>query len=72
MIIFSEHAKQQNERRKIPVEFIYQAIDDPDQELPSYKDRKLVQKSFGDKILEVVIVKENDTIIVITQYYLDR
>jgi hypothetical protein len=57
MIIFSKHAIEQNNKRKIPAEFIYQTVETPEKTINSIKGRKLLQKSFGDKILEVVIVE---------------
>ena len=45
-------------------------LENPDKVERSFRSRKLLQKKFGDKILEVVIKKENNRIIAVTAYYL--
>jgi len=47
-------------------------INSPDQATASHRQRNLYRKYFGDEILEVVTVTDNDTIVVITQYFLDE
>ena len=69
-IVFSDHSKEQNKIRKIPLPQIKETINNPDKKIVSFPDRYLYQKSFSDKILEVVIKIENNQFIVITQYYL--
>lgn len=71
-IILSDHAKSQRIERKIPKKYILQTIKNPTKKVKSFKDRELLQKSFGGKILEVVIVKEENAVTVITQYYLEE
>jgi len=71
-IKLSDHAKKQRIERKIPLEQVMQTIKNPKNKAKSFKDRGLLQKEFGDKILEVVTVKEKDTTIVVTQYYLEE
>lgn len=71
-IIFSDHAKQQRIERKIPLKDILQTVKNPVNRMNSYKDRELLQKEFGGKILEVIIVEEEDIMTVITQYYLEE
>lgn len=51
---------------------ILATINSPDQATASYRQRNLYRKHFGDEILEVVTVTESDTIVVITQYFLDE
>ena len=70
MIEFFDHAKERNLKRKIPKDRIIKTIEEPEEVLDSVKDRKLRRRKFGDKILEVVTITEDDKIIVITQYYL--
>lgn len=71
-IIFSDHAKKQRIERKIPLKNILQTIKNPKNKLKSFKDRRLFQREFGAKILEVVTVKEDQVTTVITQYYLEE
>lgn len=69
-IEFSEHAEDRIHKRKIPRARIRETIQNPDEALDSFRGRKLRRKRFGDKILEIVTVTEEDKIVVITQYYL--
>ena len=71
-IKLSDHAKNQRIERKIPLKDILEAVRKPQNKLGSYKNRKLLQREFGGKILEVVTVKEEDLTIVITEYYLEE
>ena len=71
-IIFSTHAIEQNKRRKIPKRYIIQTITLPDNMQASFRGRQLHQKQYDDKILEVVIIHEGDSIIVVTQYWLTK
>ena len=69
-IEFSDHAKDQNSIRKIPNSRIVETVKLPDRTIPSFRRRELRQKTYGNKTLEVVTVKEGNVIIVVTQYYL--
>lgn len=69
MIIFSDHAKGQNKKRKIPKQTILKTIKYPDSIYESYRGRKIRQRRIEDRILRVVTVTEGTKIIVITQYY---
>ena len=70
-IKLSDHAKSQRVERKIPLEQILKTIKKPKNKGESFKNRRLLQRSFGGKILEVVIVKEENITTVVTQYYLE-
>lgn len=67
---FSEHSKRQSIRRKIPKEWVLEAVENPEETRESFKSRELRRKRFGNKILEVVIVAEGEKIVVVTQYFL--
>lgn len=69
-IEFSDHSLKQNLDREIPSSRVRKTVDDPDEMLSSFRERKLYRKKFADKTLEVVIVEEPDKMIVITFYYL--
>lgn len=71
-IIFSDHAKKQKTERKIPKKYFLETIKSPQNRLKSFRDRELLQRSFSGKILEVVILVEEDITTVITQYWLER
>lgn len=69
-IIYSDHAKQQRIERKINQKAIIATIKNPDSQETSFRNRQLFRKRFGDKILEVVVTKENDNLIIVTEYFL--
>ncbi len=71
-IIFSDHAKQQLRRRKIPQKLVIETIKNFEGKGASFKERKLRQKTFGDKILEVVTKTEGSKVTVITGYYINK
>ena len=71
-IVFSEHAQERNSVRKIPQKYIIETVKSPEQIIPSFKARQLRRKTFDDKILEVVVVTEEQALIIITQYWLDE
>lgn len=70
MIVFSDHAIDQNKKRKIPESRILQTVTDPDDVEPSSRGRVMRKKQFGKKILEVITVTEGSRVTVITQYYI--
>lgn len=71
-IVFSDHAKFQIKKRSVSKKQIIETIKNPQEILPSFKNRRLRQRRFGDKILEVVTVTEGSRITVITTYYLKK
>jgi len=68
-IVYSEHAKEKIEERKISEKIIETAILRPDKILESRFERKIIHKIIGSKLLRVVVKEENDIFIVITAYY---
>ncbi len=70
-IEFSEHAKQQLKRRRISQQLVKEVIQSPEDKVPSFRERELLQKHIGGKLLEVVTKREGLKIIVITAYYLE-
>lgn len=71
-IVFSEHTKQQNKFRKIPIKYVRSTILDPEEKLSSYRNRQLLRKKFTNKTLEVVTFSEGSIITIITFYWLER
>lgn len=69
-IEFSEHAIEQIKARKIPKRIILETVKKPENKFKSFKMRRLRQRSFGSKMLEVVTVTEGPKITIITVYYL--
>lgn len=71
-IVFSDHAKFQFKKRRISQKRIFETIKNPQEAIVSFKNRRLRQRQFGDKILEVVTINEGSRITVITAYYLKK
>lgn len=71
-INFSDHANSQRIVRKIPKQYVLNTIKSPQKKLKSFKDRQLLQRQYSGKILEVVVIKEEDVLTVITQYWLEE
>ncbi len=70
---FSDHAiAQLSNRPRIKREMVLAAINSPDSASVSYRHRHLYRKRHGSETLEIVAVIEGDTIVVITQYFLDQ
>lgn len=71
-IEFSDHAKKQLKLRNISQRLAVETVSDPMAKVSTFKGRKLRQKAFGDKILQVITITEGSRITVITCYYLRR
>ncbi|MBI4066602.1 DUF4258 domain-containing protein [Candidatus Gottesmanbacteria bacterium] len=71
MIVFSDHALEQNKKRKIPESRILRTVTNPQEVEQSSRGRLVRRKSFGNKTLEVITVTEGSRVTVITQYYLE-
>lgn len=71
-IIFSKHAEKQLKERYISKKRTIEVVRNPDRMLESFKNRRLRQRKFGDKILEVVTVTEGSRINIVTTYYLKK
>ena len=70
-ITFSDHAKFQLKKRKIPEELVKKAVLKPQSIKSSFRGRKLRRLFVDDKLLEVVTKTEGSQITVITGYYLN-
>lgn len=69
-IVFSDHAEEQLKQRSIAKKITMETVGSPDVLVTSFKNRRLRQKRFGGKILEVVTITEGSRITVVTAYYL--
>ena len=70
---FSRHSLTQLLiRSRITKSMILNALQDPDKVLQSYRNRQLYRKQYGEEWLEIVITKEDNKLIVITQYFLEQ
>ncbi|HEX7633500.1 MAG TPA: DUF4258 domain-containing protein [Candidatus Saccharimonadales bacterium] len=72
-IEFSQHALDQLEiRTKITKSMVLDGLHAPDEVVDSYRDRHIFRKQYGTEWLEIVTVKEDNKLIIITQYILER
>lgn len=71
-IKFSGHAKFQLKKRHIPQKLIFSTVKNPDEILPSLKNRRLRRKLVSGKILQAVTITEGSRITVISGYYLRK
>ena len=69
-IKYSDHAKKQIRERKIPITRVNETVKNPEGKIIGSKNRKLRQRQFGSKILEVITITEGSRITIITAYYL--
>lgn len=72
-IEFSEHSLSQFKiRSRITKSMVLDALHNPDETSQSYRSRELFRKKYGQELLEIVAVKEDNKLIVITQYFLEQ
>ena len=71
-ILFSDHSRDRLLERNINKSDIIEVVNNPDEIVSSSRNRKLYRKRFLNKVLEVVITKEDKNIIIITAYYLEK
>lgn len=71
-IEFSDHVKEQLKKRQIPRNRVIETINNPEEIVPSFRNRRLRHKVFGDKLLRVITITEGSKITVVTSYYLRR
>lgn len=71
-VVFSDHAKFQIKKRLISQKRIIETVRNPQEIVPSFKNRRLRRKVFGGKILQVVTISEGSRITVVSGYYLKK
>ena len=69
-IILTQHAKTRLRQRDIPAASVRAVCKNPLLRKPSHPPTEIIQTVDGRGTLEVVHKKQNDTIVVITAYYL--
>ena len=70
---FSSHALDQLKVRSRISRFMVRAtLLKPDEIGETFRGRQLFRKTYGNETLEVVAVKEDNVITVITQYFLEQ
>ncbi len=68
-IEFSKHAEERIKSRKISKIRVIEVIKNPNNVIISFRFRQLLQRTYNDKILEVVTKVEGEKVTVITAYY---
>ena len=68
-IIYSDHAKQNMLERRISHKEVEETILNPEKSIDSRKDRKIVQKTIGNRLLRVVYKETEKVYIIVTLYY---
>lgn len=58
--------------RKITRELIEQTIKNPDDQKDSRESKSVLYKNFGKNYLKVVIAKEEDKVVVITEHWIAK
>ena len=72
-IEFSVHALEQLEiRSRITKHMVLETLRKSDGVSQSFREREIYRKKFGAEYLEVVAKKEDNKIVVITQYFLEQ
>jgi hypothetical protein len=70
---FSKHALDQLQiRSRITKSMVLDCLKNSDEVLHSYREREVYRKQYGKEFLEVVAIKEDNKLIVITQYFLEQ
>jgi len=69
---FSDHAEFQLKKRRISLKLVLETVRNPQEIIPSFKNRRLRRKVSGGKILQVVTVTEGPRITIISGYYLRK
>lgn len=69
-IIFTDHAKERVNERRILISDIKKAIKLPTSRLWSYSPTIKIQKIINGKTLEIIYEEKGQIIIIITAYYL--
>jgi hypothetical protein len=70
---FSRHSLDQLKiRSRITKSMVLDTLHNSDEVQQSYRGRKLFRKRYGNELLEIVAVQEDNKLIIITQYFLEQ
>ncbi len=67
---YTKHSQKRIRQRGLIAELVEETVAHPDRRERSYGERRLAYKRFHDRILTVVYRVENETIVLITAYWL--
>jgi len=68
-IVYSEHARQNMIERRITPTQVEETMLNPEQVVISKKERKIAQKTIGNRTLRVVYKETEKVYIIVTLYY---
>ena len=71
-IIFSDHSEIKIKQRELSKELISKTVIAPDFIIPSYNNLERAYKQFGKLYLEVIFVKEEEILIIITAHWVEK
>jgi hypothetical protein len=72
-IEFSQHSLDQLKiRTRITKEMVLEVLGQPDGTSGSFRGRELFQKHYDQEVLEVVAIREDNKLTVITEYFLEQ
>ena len=72
-IQFSKHSLDQLRIRfQISKHMILMTLENPESVTDTYRGRELYRRRFRGRLLEVVVIKEDNKVVVITQYFLEN
>jgi len=71
-IIFSDHAELKVRQRKLPRQKILLTIAHPDFREPGHSGRERLLKKFGKNYLQVVVLYETNTTVVVTVHWVAK
>jgi len=67
-VIFTPHALDRMKKRGIVEKMVLETLKNSEKVVEGYKDRKVAQKMFDDKLLRVIYEEKEDGLEVITAY----
>lgn len=71
-IIYTKHAKEMLEHRRIKQALADQCVNNPDHVLPTAEGKKIYLKDFGVNYLKLVVSEEGADKTIITVHWLDK
>lgn len=71
-IIFTEHAKDRMQQRTIHETVVVGVIESPGRLGRGFRDRELARGTLNDRTIEVVFVRERESIVVVTVYWIEE
>ena len=71
-VVFTKHAAEMLSFRRIKKEFVEETVKNPDDTLEAKSGKMIYFKDFGKNFLKVVVAKEDDKAVVITEHWIAK